>query len=223
MSIPMEEVPARRQLIKPTAEISPSRPQEEVFVSEPRRPQEEVFVSEPRVSIPPEAPEEFLAEKPLIIETTEKQNDMPLPIIGIASAGAGLLAKGVSALFSGEGKARRQARRAARQAARAERRGEVVSAVTSQIFAAPMGPAPIQDVPTGSYEAAPTPARAKRGDGMDIGEMFRKYWWVGLIILFLTGGLDKLLKPKRRAPRRRPAPKVVTRYRTRKPATRRRR
>ena len=44
-----------------------------------------------------------------------------------------------------------------------------------------MGPAPIQDVPDGSYEAAPAPSRARRGDGMDIGAMAKKYWWVGLV------------------------------------------
>ena len=186
-----------------------------------RIPREEVLIERQPRTLPAE-PEEILAERPLIIKTIEKQNDMPLPLIGVLSAGAGLLAKGVSALFSGEGKARRQARRAERKAGRAERRGEVVSQVASRIFASPMGPAPIQDVPDGSYEAAPAPSRARRGDGMDIGEMVKKYWWVGLIILFLTGGLDRFLKPKRRAPRRRPA-KVVTRYRTRKAPVKRRR
>ena len=162
-------------------------------------------------------PEEVLVSEPTITETTEKQNDMPLPIIGILSAGAGLLAKGVSGLFSGEGKARRQARRAERRAGRQERREGAIEDV-EQIVSSRMGkPPPSGDVAAGSYEAAP-PARRARGDA---GDFLSKNWmWIAAIGLLLFGG--KLLKPARRAPRRRPKPKTVIRYRTRKPATRKR-
>ena len=184
----------------------------------------------PRTRIPPDPeeitqvqtpPEEVLISEPTITETTEKQNDMPLPIIGILSAGAGLLAKGVSGLFSGEGKARRQARRAERKAGREERREERQAAAfedVEQIVSGRMGPPPPSgDVAAGGYEAAP-PSRRPRGDA---GDFISKNWmWIAAAALLLFGG--KLLKPARRAPRRRPKPKTVIRYRTRKPATRKR-
>lgn len=150
-----------------------------------------------------------------------------MPIIGLLSTGAGLLAKGVSNLFSGAGKEARQEKRAARRAGRlerrAERRGEVAP-VIEEIFAAPMGRPPPQvlgDVAPGDFEAAPPSARPRRGVG-DAGDFIQKNWmWLALGALVLFGG--KLFKPKRRAPRRRAAkPKTVIRYRTRKPVTRKR-
>lgn len=131
---------------------------------------------------------------------------MPLGLF----SGAGLLAGGVKAIFSGEARQRRQDRRAERRGQRAERRAEDVSTAVKDISTV-VGDVP----PTGP----PTPPN---GEKFDIDEFVKKNWIilaVGAAVLF--GG--KLLKPKRRAPRRRPAAKVVTRYRTRKPATRRRR
>lgn len=131
------------------------------------------------------------------------------------AAGAGLLAKGVKALFGPEARARRAARRAERRGeeagytpAEAQAAGQsVAEQVTAQVLAgqgisaAPMGPPP---------PAAPL-------GKMDVGELLKKYWWVALIAFVVLGGGGKFLKPKRRAPRRRnPAPAARRRAPARK-------
>jgi len=139
------------------------------------------------------------------------------------AAGAGLLARGVSALFSGDTRearqARREERRSGRQASRAERaaRKEVEDQAAAR---AAQGTRPGRgDVPAGG---ADTPGR---GTGKtDYMALAKQYWWaIALVVLFFTPFGKKLMKPPRRAPRRRPKPKVVTRYRTRKAPVKRRR
>lgn len=156
--------------------------------------------------------------------------------MSILAAGAGLLARGVSALFSGRTSEERQERRAERQQKREDRRGARSGLLSTQAFErqvgryegrAPLGyepsvisePAPRGDVPRGGTGERPT--RTGKTDYM---ELAKKYWWaLALAVLFFTPFGKKLMKPTRRAPRRRAKPKVVTRYRTRKAPVKRRR
>lgn len=149
--------------------------------------------------------------------------------MSILAAGAGLLARGVSALFSGRTSEERQARRAERQAKREDRRGARTGLLGTQQYErqvqryegrAPLGyeppvisePPPRGDVERGS--AATRPSRTGKTDYM---ELAKKYWWaIALVVLFFTPFGKKLMKPTRRAPRRRPKPKEIIRYRTRK-------
>ena len=136
-----------------------------------------------------------------------------------ASAGAGLLAKGVSALFSGATREKRQERRYQRQAERAAKKEAIKSAITGSGYGSQLTAesSEVTDVATGGKDAA---KKARdNGKKTNIGELVSKYWWVGLIALFLFGGGGNLLKPKRTTRRRRSSPaktRTVYRYRTRK-------
>ena len=135
---------------------------------------------------------------------------MILPIFGIGT-GAGILANGIGALFSGEARDRRKQRRETRRGERQERRDLRQEEVVQEVVRGTTR----SDIVTGDHTATPPPSGKA-----DIGEMLKKYWWVGLILLFVLKP-DILGKPKRNPPRRRPKPKTVIRYRTRKPASRR--
>ena len=147
-----------------------------------------------------------------------------MPILATIGAGAGLLARAVGGLFGGEAKARRQARREARRSGRQEARS--TRQAERMVQDAAVGGAPLGEpfvgvgtVPVGGPDA---PQRARRGQG-DLMQTLKDNWIIVAVVAFFLLGGTKLLKPKRRAPRRRAAkPKVVYRYRTKKPATRRR-
>ena len=135
------------------------------------------------------------------------------------AAGAGLLARGVSALFGGSTKEERQAKRDARKAGRQERRADRRMDPDTDISLQTPG-VTTGDVPAGGARGA-SPGGAA-GGGMDIMAMAKKYWWaIALFVLFFTGFGKKLMGNPRRAPRRRPKPKTVIRYRTRKAPSRR--
>ena len=154
-----------------------------------------------------------------------------MPVLATIGAGAGILARAVGSLFGGEAKARRQARREARRGERVERREERQIAReiedVSQPYVAPATPfygvgAPIgvaKDIAPGGTRP---PARG-RGGKTDIMQTLKDNWIIVAIAAFFLLGGTKMLKPKRRVTRRRPVkPKVVYRYRTKKPATRKR-
>ena len=143
-----------------------------------------------------------------------------MPVLATIGAGAGLLARAVGGLFSGEAKARRQARRAARKGGRVEKRETRQAERLAEEFTEPFVGVqpPIGDVSGGG--TAP-PRRTGKGAG-DIMQTLKDNWIIVAVVAFFLLGGTKLLKPKRRAPRRRAAPKVITRYRTRKPTARKR-
>lgn len=134
-------------------------------------------------------------------------------LLSLVGTGAGLLANGVKSLFDGTLKAKRLERKAERQERRAVKKAAPITAALSSYLPAGQGqvagggPLPGSGVPL-TMESA--------------GMYAKKYWWaiVGVLLLIFW---KKLFKPKRRPPRKRQAPKVITRYRTRKPATRKRR
>lgn len=150
---------------------------------------------------------------------------MPVPLIAAIGAGAGALAKAVGGLFSGEAKARRQARRAARKAKRASKKEakELEKAIQEvALGGTPLGEPflGIGDVPGGG----PATPASPRGAKTDIMQLLKDNWIIvaiAALVLFGPKLFPGIFKPKRRAPRRR-APKVVTRYRTRKAPVRRR-
>lgn len=135
-------------------------------------------------------------------------------LISLIGTGAGLLANGVKSLFDGTLKAKRAEKKAAKQQAKqlaAAKAQAELQAVTASLGG--------QGKPAGGGVAQP-------GSGFmaQAGPFLQKNWWIVAIAAFLLLGGSKMFKPKRRAPRRRAAPvKTVYRYRTRKPAARRRR
>jgi len=145
--------------------------------------------------------------------------------MSILAAGAGLLARGVSALFSGDTRAARQARReerrSGRQASRAERAAlkEAEEQAAARAASSYTTPGTRGDVPGGGVDSP------GRGTGKtDYMALAKQYWWaIALVFLFFTPFGKKLMKPARSAPRRRPKPKTVIRYRTRKAPVKRRR
>lgn len=138
-------------------------------------------------------------------------------LFSLIGAGAGALARGVGSLFSGEAKARRAARKEARVEKREDRR-EARSAGIPEFD--PVIEAAVGTVPSGGAAA---PAAGRKGKG-DIMQTLKDNWIIVAVVAFFLLGGTKMLKPARRAPRRRaaPKPKVVYRYRTKKPAARRR-
>lgn len=143
------------------------------------------------------------------------------------AAGAGLLARGVSSLFSGENRARRQAKRAERQEKRATKkltRDELREAAQAarRGYTPPIADVPVTrgDVPATGLESRP----AGEGEKTDFMELAKKYWWaIALAVLFFTPFGKKLMGNPRRRPVRRRKPKTVIRYRTRKAPAKRRR
>lgn len=142
--------------------------------------------------------------------------------MSILVAGAGLLAKGVSALFSGETREVRQARREERRAARQEKtltRKELREAAKG--LPIPDEPVTRGDVPATGINGRPAPAA--EGEKTDFMELAKKYWWVGVIVVLLfTPFGKKLMGNPGRRPVRRSKPKTIIRYRTRKAPVRKR-
>ena len=135
------------------------------------------------------------------------------------AAGAGLLARGVSALFSGDNKEARQARREERKEARQAKRltrqeARELAKGTFGGYSPPIDDKPLTrgDVPDTGAGGRP----AGPGEKTDFMALAQKYWWaIALFFLFFTPFGKKLMNP-RRAPVRRRKPKTIIKYRTRK-------
>lgn len=121
---------------------------------------------------------------------------------------------------------KRQQKKADRQAKRAGAVDAVVDNVTKAAAASVPGTG---DVVSGGSGAGstPPPSTSTGVKGLLTGQMIKgvpNWLLFGGAFLLLGGGawLQGLMKPKRRAPRRRAKPKTVVRYRTRRAPARRR-
>jgi len=142
-------------------------------------------------------------------------------LLSIIGTGAGLLANGVKSLFDGTLKAKRQEKKAAKAAAKAAKQADATAALKSAAVEALTGQPTIPGQAVGGDFALTSSGGG--GQMGNISDFLQKNWMIiAVAALVLFGG--KLFKT-RRAPRRRSAPRTVTRYRyrTRKPAARRRR
>ena len=135
-------------------------------------------------------------------------------LISLIGTGAGLLANGVKSLFDGTLKEKRAEKRAEKEKAKQLKQQQ--AAATLAAAAAPYLASSAKPAPGGV--ASPGGGFMQQAQGF----ISKNWMWLVPVALLLFGG--KLFK-KKRTYRRRPAakPKVVYRYRTRKPATRRRR
>jgi hypothetical protein len=149
---------------------------------------------------------------------------------GIAAAAKGFLSGQIGEFRQNvkDWREKRQQKKEDRQAKRAGKTDAVIENVT-KAAAAPV-PGTGNVVGGGSGTGSTPPPDKTPGDGVKgwlKGEMIKGVpnWLVlGAGFLLLGGGkwLQTLMKPKRRAPRRRSKPKTVVRYRTRRAPARRR-
>lgn len=144
--------------------------------------------------------------------TTKTVNTVGL--ISLIGTGAGLLANGVKSLFDGSLKEKRAIKKAEKAEAKEVKKQAAIATAATAATKAYVGlTGGGQGSPAlGSYEQSGTGGMMQKA-----GPFIQKNWmWIAAAALLLFGG--KLLKPKRRAPRRRAAPKTVVRYRTRRTA-----
>jgi len=142
----------------------------------------------------------------------KQENVEKVGLISLIGTGAGLLANGVKSLFDGTLKEKRAAKKAEKEEAKVQKEAAVLKAAFGQATGG-------QGIPAaGGASAASVMGGAKPMAGAQ--DFISKNWmWLALGALLLFGG-GGLFKTRRAPRRRRAATKVVTRYRTRRPARR---
>jgi hypothetical protein len=149
----------------------------------------------------------------MVISIFEPHSNANQGFIGIASAGAGLLAKGIGKLFGGGIKAARKAKREARSAQKEAEKLAKASEITANT--AEIKKAVLQQQAELTGGASGGWDEPNKGGVMGL---VKKYWWIGAAVLGLVFILPMLKKKTVGNHRRSASRRPVKRSASRKPS-----